>query len=133
MDANPIPAVTPTRIAPGCCGLLQLCRPGFVAVNTIHCAPEYVARFTDLFETRAQAIDRMPGFLGMYVLAPHEEGGPYLVISHWVNNDAFEAWTGSPEFLEGHKRAFADLKAAKERGEEAPMKSSFHTYSVLTV
>jgi len=38
------PAPGPTHIAPGCCGLLQLCQPGFVAINTIHCQPQYVDR-----------------------------------------------------------------------------------------
>lgn len=126
-------AIGPTRLAPGCCGILQLCKPGFVAVNTISCQPDYVDRFTELFSSRAQAIDRIPGFLGMYVLSPSEPGKSYLVISHWVNEDAFKGWTGSPEFLEGHKRAFEDMRLAKERGEEPPMKSEFTTYSVLTL
>lgn len=126
------PAPGPTHIAPGCCGLLQLCRPGFVAINTIHCQPQYVDRFRDLFGSRAHAIDRMPGFLGMYVLEPKTEGEAYLVVSHWVNEAAFESWTGSEEFLQGHRRAFEDMRLAKERGEEPPMKSEFRTYSLLT-
>lgn len=123
----------PTRLAPGCCGLLQLCLPGYVAINTIHCEPEYTDRFTNLFSTRAHAIDKIPGFLGMYVLSPEENGGAYLVVSHWVNRDAFQSWTGSEAFLEGHRRAFEDMRLAKERGEEPPMKSDFKTYSLLTV
>jgi heme-degrading monooxygenase HmoA len=121
-----------TSLAPGCCGILQLCKPGFVAVNTIHCDPSYVDRFRELFCNRAGAIDRMLGFLGMYVLEPVEVGGGYLVISHWVDEQSFTAWTGSDEFLEGHRRAFQDLKEAKERGEEPPMKSDFKTYRLLT-
>lgn len=76
-------------------------------------------------------IDRMPGFLGMNVLKCTESGKPYLVVSYWETEAHFQAWVGSPEFYEGHKRAFADLNASKERGEEPPMTSDFLTYTVL--
>jgi heme-degrading monooxygenase HmoA len=105
----------------------------FAAVNFITCRSEYAQRFADMFQTRAHAIDRLDGFRGMYVLAPNAPGKPYLVISHWESEDHFKAWTKSPEFLEGHKRAFADMKAAQERGEEPPMHSQFETYTVLAL
>ncbi len=104
---------------------------GFVAINYITCQPWYRERFEELFRTRARAIDRMPGFRGMYVLRPQREGDPYLVVSHWESEAHFRAWLQSPEFLEGHKRGFEDMKRAKERGEEPPMKSDFRTYEVI--
>ena len=103
----------------------------FVAINTIHVRPDYVARFEELFSSRAHAIDRMPGFLSMNVLRPESPEDGYLVVSHWASKDAFESWTHSPEFLEGHKRAFADLAKAKEAGDEPPMRSDFRIYDVL--
>ena len=42
-----------------------------------------------------------------------------------------ETWTSSPEFLEGHKRGFEDIKLAKQRGEKSPMSSSFKTYKAI--
>jgi heme-degrading monooxygenase HmoA len=54
------------------------------------------------------------------------------VISHWDSEAHFQAWTKSPEFLEGHKRGFEDIAKAKAEGKEAPMKSTFRTYSVIT-
>jgi len=104
---------------------------GFVAINYIRCEPEYQQRFEELFRTRAHAIDRMPGFLGMYVLRPQREGDPYLVVSHWQSEAHFRAWLRSPEFLEGHQRAFEEIRQAKERGEEPPMHSDFRTYEVV--
>ena len=104
---------------------------GFVAVNFIACRDDYRPRFEELFATRAHAIDGMPGFVKMQVLKPASEGEPYLVVSEWKDETAFHAWTGSPEFLEGHRRAFSDLKEAKERGEESPMSSRFVTYAVV--
>lgn len=126
----------------------QLTEPGcpldasFVAVNFITCRPEYVRRFTQLFASRAKAIDRMPGFCGMQVLEPlktigRAKGDPdgaseaYLIVSYWRNGDDFHKWMGSEEFLEGHKRGFEDIRHAKERGEEPPVRSEFHTYKVL--
>ena len=104
----------------------------FVAVNYISCKPEYADRFEQLFQSRARAIDTLPGFIDMQVLKPTEENGEYLVVSRWEGKEQFEAWVGSPEFLEGHKRGFEDIAAAKRAGEESPMTSTFRTYSVLT-
>lgn len=122
---------------------------GFVAVNYITCRPEYRARFEELFATRAKAIDRMPGFCGMQVLRPEgkpkrpknapkgvsqprDDQGAYLIVSYWRRPEDFEGWTGSPEFLEGHRRGFEDVRKAKEAGEEPPMASTFVTYSVVS-
>lgn len=102
----------------------------FVAINYIACEQHYRERFEDLFATRAHAIDRMPGFVDMQVLRPNQDG-EYLIVSHWESEDAFKSWTNSPAFLEGHKRGFEDLRKAKERGEQAPMRSSFKTYEVI--
>lgn len=104
---------------------------GFVAVNFISCRDDYRERFEALFASRAHAIDRMAGFVKMQVLKPSGEGEPYLIVSEWRDEAAFKSWTGSSEFLEGHQRGFADVKAAKERGEEPPMLSRFVTYSVV--
>ena len=105
---------------------------GFVAINYITCKPEYRERFEHLFKTRARAIDRLPGFRGMYVLRPQREGDAYLVVSHWDSEAHFKAWLQSPEFIEGHRRGFEDLREAKARGEEPPMRSDFRTYEIIT-
>ena len=102
----------------------------FVAINYINCEPHYRERFEQLFGTRAHAIDRMPGFVDMQVLKPNGEG-EYLIVSQWSSEEAFKTWTSSPEFLEGHKRGFEDIRKAKERGEKSPMSSSFKTYEVI--
>lgn len=103
----------------------------FVAINYITCNDEYRERFEELFCSRAGAIDNMPGFKSFELLKPAEADNTYLVMTHWDRKEDFEAWTGSPEFVEGHKRGFADLKRYKDEGREPPMKSSFKTYEVL--
>ena len=105
---------------------------GFVAVNYIDCQPDYVGRFEELFSTRVGAIDKLPGFRRMHVLKPRKPNDAYLIVSYWDDESNFEAWTRSEEFLEGHKRGFEDLRKAKARGEEPPMKSTFKTYEILT-
>ena len=102
----------------------------FVAINYISCEPHYRERFEQLFGTRAHAVDHMPGFVDMQVLKPNADG-EYLIVSHWSSEEAFKTWTSSPEFLEGHKRGFEDIRAARERGEKPPMSSSFKTYEVI--
>lgn len=104
----------------------------FVAINYIDCNEDYKPRFEELFGSRAHAIDRMPGFKNMQVLKPKDGESSYLIVSFWETEEHFKAWTGSAEFLEGHKRGFADLAKAKAEGKEAPMKSSFKTYNVLS-
>ena len=107
-------------------------KAGFVAINYIDCKPDYRDRFECLFCSRAKAIDRMAGFLGMQVLRANEDDQPYLIVSFWESESCFQAWVGSEEFREGHQRGFEDIRRAKEEGREPPMTSRFVTYSVVT-
>lgn len=102
----------------------------FVAINYIQCESNYRQRFEQLFATRARAIDRMPGFIDMEVLKPNQDG-EYLIVSRWESEEAFKKWTNSPEFIEGHKRGFEDIRKAREAGQKPPMSSSFKTYEVI--
>lgn len=104
----------------------------FVAINFIHCEEHYRSRFEELFASRAHAIDTMPGFRSMNVLKPNVESEDYLVVSYWDSEGDFSAWTGSPEFLAGHKRGFEDLRRAKAEGQTPPMASTFRTYTVIS-
>jgi len=103
----------------------------FVAINYISCEPHYRQRFEELFATRAKAIDTMPGFVDMQVLRPQQEHDPYLIVSYWEHEEAFKDWTRSEAFIEGHKRGFADVAAAKAENRPAPMKSDFKTYKII--
>ena len=105
---------------------------GFVAVNYISCDSDYRERFESLFKSRAHAIDRLPGFRNMNVLRPEKEGDQYLIVSFWDTKENFESWTKSPEFIEGHKRGFADVKKAVDEGRKPPMTSDFKTYEIIT-
>ncbi len=107
-------------------------KKGFVAINYITCEADYANRFEELFRSRARAIDHMPGFVSMNVLKPQCENEPYLVVSYWHSEEDFKTWTNSPEFLEGHKRGFEDIRQAKAKGQKPPMTSTFKTYEIIT-
>jgi heme oxygenase (mycobilin-producing) len=103
----------------------------FVAINYIHCTPEYQERFEFLFGSRVKAIDTMPGFIDMNVLKPAKEGDPYLIVSYWEDEATFKDWTKSEAFLKGHARGFEDVAKAREEGKPAPMSSVFKTYQII--
>lgn len=107
-------------------------KKNFAAINYITCRPEFREEFEYLFGTRKGAIDTMPGFVDMEVLRPEKEGDDYLILSHWENKEAFQNWTKSEAFMEGHKRGFAILDKAKAEGKPAPMKSDFKIYEIIT-
>ncbi|CAN5439627.1 hypothetical protein BH10BAC5_BH10BAC5_27550 [soil metagenome] len=104
----------------------------FVAINYIDCTENYKQRFETLFASRAGAIDKMKGFKNMEVLKPSDNNSSYLIVSYWDSEEDFKKWTGSEEFIEGHKRGFEDIAAAKKEGKEPPMRSSFKTYKVIS-
>ncbi len=104
----------------------------FVAINYISCQPDYTDRFETLFQSRAGAIDKMPGFISMQVLKPQTSpDDPYLVVSQWESEENFKAWTKSEAFIEGHKRGFEDVAQARKEGRTPPMTSDFKTYNVI--
>ena len=88
----------------------------FVAINYISCLDTYTERFEQLFSTRAKAIDKMPGFIDMTVLKPTDTKEGYLIVSHWEKEQDFKDGTGSPAFIEGHKRGFDDARIARLYG-----------------
>jgi heme-degrading monooxygenase HmoA len=105
----------------------------FVAINYITSDASYIERFEYLFSTRAHAIDKIEGFLYMEVLKPTDPNdNTYLIVSHWENEESFKLWSKSPQFQEGHKRGFDDIKQAKQSGGHPPVTSDFKTYKVFT-
>ncbi|MBF0456023.1 MAG: antibiotic biosynthesis monooxygenase [Magnetococcales bacterium] len=106
-------------------------KKSYVAINNITCEPSYVERMEHLFKTRAKAIEKMPGFQHVEILRPADPDQPYLVISHWDSPDAFDGWTKSEAFKEGHARAFKDMDQAKKEGKKCPMMSTFGKYEVI--
>lgn len=76
----------------------------FVVMNRIPVRAEFRQAFEDRFRARAREVDRMPGFVRNWVLRPVDPEHPYVVLTVWESREAFEAWTRSEAFQQGHAR-----------------------------
>jgi heme-degrading monooxygenase HmoA len=86
----------------------------FVAINYIDCNERYKVRFVELFDTRVRAIDAVAGFKNMQVLKPRDEQSR-LLIGRFEDSEVYlKTRAGLSEFIEGHKRRFADIVHAKQ-------------------
>lgn len=73
--------------------------------NRIYVNPEYHDIFEQRFRDRAGLVDGMPGFIANHVLRPTRDGDPFVVLTFWESHEAFEAWTTSDAFRQGHARS----------------------------
>lgn len=73
--------------------------------NRISVNPEYHDQFEARFRDRAGLVDGMPGFIANHVLRPLKAGEPFVVLTFWESREAFEAWTNSDAFRQGHARS----------------------------
>lgn len=73
--------------------------------NRIHVKLEYHDAFEARFRDRAGLVDGMPGFIANHVLRPTRDGDPFVVLTFWESREAFEAWTTSDAFRQGHARS----------------------------
>ncbi len=73
--------------------------------NRIYVNPEYAEAFEQRFLDRAGLVDGMPGFIANMVLRPTAEGDPYVVLTFWESQEAFENWVNSDAFQKGHARS----------------------------
>jgi len=85
----------------------------YVVANRVFVKPEYAEEFEQRFKHRAGQINQQPGFVHMQVLKPESENTPYVVLTHWQNEKAFQNWIGSDDFKLAHqnpmpKDAFLD-------------------------
>lgn len=48
------------------------------------------------FANRMHAVDDQPGFLGFELLRPVKGEQRYFVVTHWQDQDAFDAWANGP-------------------------------------
>jgi heme-degrading monooxygenase HmoA len=76
-----------------------------VTCNRIPVNPEYADAFETRFADRAGQVDGMPGFVSFQLLRPKAAGDPYIVMTFWESDEAFQNWTQSAAFSEGHGRS----------------------------
>ena len=93
--------------------------------NRIYVNPDHTEAFEERFKNRRGLVDNMPGFINNYVLRPTKEGDPYVVLTFWESQEAFEGWVNSPEFKQGHARSGTMSKDAFPRKNEMEMHEVF--------
>lgn len=103
----------------------------FVAINYIDCNERYRVRFVELFDTRVHAIDGVAHFNNMQVLKPRDEQSRLLIVRFEDSEVYLKTRAGLSGFIEGHKRRFADIVRAKQKGDKPLKKSPFGTYEVI--
>ena len=73
--------------------------------NRIYVNPEYTQAFEERFKNRAGLVDQMAGFISNVVLRPTAAGDPFVVLTFWESQEAFEGWVESDAFKKGHARS----------------------------
>lgn len=76
-----------------------------IRINAITVAQGAGAELARRFAARAGSVDDAPGFLGFELLRPTDDRDTWLVVTRWVDEASFEAWTRSPAFAHGHRGA----------------------------
>jgi heme-degrading monooxygenase HmoA len=87
----------------------------YVVANRVFVKPEYADEFEQRFRKRAGQIEQQPGFVLMEVLKPRSDDTPYVVLTHWQDEQAFENWVGSDDFRQAHANPM-DPDAFREGG-----------------
>lgn len=81
-----------------------------VVMNAVRVSGEQAKQFEEAFLARPRLLDQLDGFIRFELLRPqgHDE---YLVVTHWRDHDAFQAWLKSDAFREAHK-GLGDMQLA---------------------
>jgi len=74
----------------------------YVVANRVFVKQEYGQEFEQRFKDRAGQIDKQPGFVRMEVLKPQSDKTPYVVLTYWKDEPAFNNWVGSEDFKIAH-------------------------------
>ena len=74
----------------------------YVTMNRVYVSEKYAQAFEQRFRDRPGLVDQVPGFERNIVLRPDSEETPYIVLTLWESQEAFESWVGSDAFKRVH-------------------------------
>jgi heme-degrading monooxygenase HmoA len=92
-----------------------------VKINAITVPADSGDELARRFAARAGAVDDQDGFQGFELFKPVDGRTPWLVVTRWRDEDAFQAWLNSPAFQHGHR------SAAERSGGEPPAPVGVHS------
>jgi len=75
-----------------------------VKINALTVAPGRGDELAARFASRAGQVDKTDGFEEFQLLRPTDDRGTWLVYTRWRDEEAFQAWTSSRAFEQGHAR-----------------------------
>ena len=75
----------------------------YVVANRVPVASGWEERFEARFRRRAGQVDKQAGFVRMDILRPADEDSPYVVLTAWEDEAAFNRWVGSEDFKLAHQ------------------------------
>lgn len=75
----------------------------FIVANRIPVAQDWQDEFEKRFRQRAGQIDQQPGFVSMQILKPVSDDAPYVVLTSWQDEAAFQGWINSEDFKLAHQ------------------------------
>jgi heme-degrading monooxygenase HmoA len=79
-----------------------------VKINAIAVPSGRGADLERRFSERARLVEERTGFIGFELLRPIRGEDRYFVVTHWIDDESFQAWVGSESFRQGHARAESD-------------------------
>ncbi|MGD8558333.1 MAG: antibiotic biosynthesis monooxygenase, partial [Gammaproteobacteria bacterium] len=75
----------------------------FVVTNRVPVVESFREQFEERFRQRAGQVEKQPGFIRMEIMRPIDEDSPYLVMTTWQDEEAFNNWVGSEDFKLAHQ------------------------------
>lgn len=88
-------------------------QPNFVAMFNLKVEQGYEQEFVKRFQERAGLIDKVEGFLGLFVLQHRGESDRFIVMTLWRDESDFHKWVNSEEFKRAHARGGVPTKETK--------------------
>ncbi|MBI1801167.1 MAG: antibiotic biosynthesis monooxygenase [Chloroflexi bacterium] len=74
----------------------------YITTNRIAVSKGFEQAFEERFTGRPSHMPGVPGFIRNYLLRPADGNSPYVVMTLWESQAAFEAWTHSESFMKSH-------------------------------
>ena len=75
----------------------------YVVANRVWVKTDFYEEFENRFRNRAGQIEKQAGFVRMQILKPQSDDTPFVVLTTWESEQAFQNWVGSEDFKIAHQ------------------------------
>ena len=84
----------------------------YISVSRLRVPPERADELVAAFRRRAGLVDSWDGFLGLEVWQSDRDPGALMMVSRWLDREAFRAYMRSDDHRVSHARIDPELDAA---------------------